>query len=174
MIQASLMVQMVNNPPAMQETQFWSLDVEDPLEKGMATHSSILFGRTAWTEDYNVHGILQARILEWVAFPFSRGSSQPRDRTQVSSIAGGFFTSWATRESLCVCVCVWYIYTHEFNGCNSISKQEKLTATYKLNYYIEYLLFPLIPGSLTAPTPCTYLNHTEFQSLPSMPWLYIC
>ena len=42
--------------------------------------------------DYTAHGILQARILEWVAFPFSRGSSQPRDRTQVSSIAGGFFT----------------------------------------------------------------------------------
>ena len=38
--------------------------------------------------DYTVHGILQARILEWVAFPFSRGSSQPRDRTQVSHIAG--------------------------------------------------------------------------------------
>ena len=43
--------------------------------------------------DYTVHGILQARILEWVAFPFSRGSSQPRDCTQVSHIAGGFFTS---------------------------------------------------------------------------------
>ena len=43
--------------------------------------------------DYTVHGILQARILEWVAFPFSRGSSQPRDRTQVSHIAGEFFTS---------------------------------------------------------------------------------
>ena len=43
--------------------------------------------------DYTVHGILQARILEWVAFPFSGGSSQPRDRTRVSRIAGGFFTS---------------------------------------------------------------------------------
>ena len=43
--------------------------------------------------DYTVHGILQARILEWAAFPFSRGSSQPRDRTQGSCIAGGFFTS---------------------------------------------------------------------------------
>ena len=43
--------------------------------------------------DYAVHGILQARILEWVAFPFSRGSSQPRDGTQVSHIAGGFFTT---------------------------------------------------------------------------------
>ena len=43
--------------------------------------------------DYRVHGILQARILEWVAFPFSGGSSQPRDGTQVSCVAGGFFTS---------------------------------------------------------------------------------
>ena len=47
----------------------------------------------------SVHGILQARILEWVAMPFSRRSSQPRDRTQLSCIAGGFFTDWATREA---------------------------------------------------------------------------
>ena len=46
--------------------------------------------------DYTAHEILQARILEWVAFPFSGGSSQPRDWTQVSHIAGRFFTSWAT------------------------------------------------------------------------------
>ena len=43
--------------------------------------------------DYIVCGILQARILDWVAFPFSRGSSQPRDQTQISRIAGRFFTS---------------------------------------------------------------------------------
>ena len=49
---------------------------------------------TPWNN--TVHGILQARILEWVAFPFFRGPSQPRDRTQVSHVAGGFFTSWAT------------------------------------------------------------------------------
>ena len=42
--------------------------------------------------DYIVHGILQARTLEWVAFPFSRGSSLPRYQTQVSHIAGGLFT----------------------------------------------------------------------------------
>ena len=47
--------------------------------------------------DFTAHGILQARILEWVAFPFSRGFSQPRDWTQVSCTEGGFFTSWATR-----------------------------------------------------------------------------
>ena len=44
--------------------------------------------------DYIVHGILQARILEWVVFPFSRGSSQSRNQTQVSHIAGWFFTSF--------------------------------------------------------------------------------
>ena len=48
----------------------------------------------------SVHRILQARILEWVAIPFSRESSQPRDRTQVSHTAGIFFTVWATREAL--------------------------------------------------------------------------
>ena len=49
--------------------------------------------------DYEACGILQARTLEWVAIPFSRGSSQPSDGTQVSQIAGRFFTSWATREA---------------------------------------------------------------------------
>ena len=47
----------------------------------------------------SVHGILQARILEWVAISFSRGSSQPRDWICVSRIAGRLFTIWATRES---------------------------------------------------------------------------
>ena len=47
----------------------------------------------------SVHGILQARILEWVAISFSRGSSRPRDQTWVSSIAGGIFIIWATRDT---------------------------------------------------------------------------
>ena len=47
----------------------------------------------------SVHGIFQARVLEWVAISFSRGSSQPRDRTQVSHTAGRHFTIWATREA---------------------------------------------------------------------------
>ena len=49
--------------------------------------------------DYTVHGILKARLLEWVRFPFSRGSSQPRNQTRVSCIAGGFFTNWAIWEA---------------------------------------------------------------------------
>ena len=50
--------------------------------------------------DYAVHGILLARILEWVSLPFSRGSPQPWDRIQVSGIAGGFFTVWAQGSPL--------------------------------------------------------------------------
>ena len=88
------------------------------LKKEMAAHSSILAWRITGMADprglpsMGSHGVgndwsdLAAvaaaglyRILEWVAFPFSRGSSQPRDRTQVSHIAGGFFISWATREA---------------------------------------------------------------------------
>ena len=47
-------------------------------------------------------GILQTRILQWVAISFSRGSSQPSDQTQVSLIAGRFFPSWITREAQCL------------------------------------------------------------------------
>ena len=55
---------------------------------------------TLWDPmDYTIHGILQATILEWTTFAFSGVSSQPRDQTQVSCTAGGFFTSWATREA---------------------------------------------------------------------------
>ena len=58
---------------------------------------------TPWTiyspPGSSVHGILQARILEWVAISYSRGSSWPKDRTWVSCIAGSFLTVWATREA---------------------------------------------------------------------------
>ena len=74
---ASLVAELVKNPPAMRETWLQSLGWEDSLEKGTATYSSILAWRK--TMDCIVPGILQARILEWVAFSFSRGSSQPRD-----------------------------------------------------------------------------------------------
>ena len=50
--------------------------------------------------DFSLQGDLQARILEWVVMPSSRGAFQPRDETQVSCIASRFFTSWATRETL--------------------------------------------------------------------------
>ena len=60
---------------------------------------SLSQGQFCESMDYTVHGILQARILEWVTVPFFRGSSQPRDRTQVSQTDGRLFTSWATGEA---------------------------------------------------------------------------
>ena len=70
--------------------------------------------------DYRVHGILQARILEWAAFPISRRSSQPRDRKQVSHIAGIFFTSWATGKPKkprvgSLCLLQWIFQIQESN-----------------------------------------------------------
>ena len=65
--------------------------------------SRVRFFATPWIihslPRFSVYGLLQARILEWVALPFSRGSSQPRVWTQVSCIAGEFFTIWGTREA---------------------------------------------------------------------------
>ena len=58
---------------------------------------------TPWTLAYQVPpsmGFFQARVLEWIAISFSRGSSRPRNRTRVSCIAGRRFTVWATREAL--------------------------------------------------------------------------
>ena len=66
----------------------------------------------------SIHGIFQARVLEWVAISFSRGSSWPRDRTLVSRIVGRCFTIWATREVLRVHVFVWNMI---FSSCISKS-----------------------------------------------------
>ena len=61
----------------------------------MVSESRSVVSNSLWPHGLQFHGILQARILEWVAFPFSKGSSQHREQTQ----AGGFFTSWATTEA---------------------------------------------------------------------------
>ena len=73
--------------------------------------------------------ILQARILEWVAIPFSRGSSQPRDWTQVSRISSGFFTSSATREALqswlsgsILGTILWLVRTAEVKKWNEVAQ----------------------------------------------------
>ena len=84
----------------MQEPLVQSLGQEDPLEKEMATHSSILTWEIPWTEQAG--GLQSMRSqesdttvnhLEWVAYPFSSGSSQPRNQTAVFCIAGRLFTN---------------------------------------------------------------------------------
>ena len=83
----SLVAQMVKNLPAVQEK--WR---EVKVTQSCPTLCDPM--------DCTVHGILHSRILEWVAFPFSRGSSQPRGRTQVSCIVGGFLYQLSHKGSL--------------------------------------------------------------------------
>ena len=108
--------------------------------------------------DHTVHGILLARILESVAFPLSRGSSQPRDWNQVSHIARGFFTSWATREA-----------QEYWRG--SLSLLQRIFPTQESNqgllhcrqilYQMRYLGSPLEPQS--------YINHLRLSAHLAFP-----
>ena len=108
----------------MKATQCFSILVYIILVNDLSTDNSVNKNFCSWSTQCAVHsrsavsdsaplwtvarqaplsmGILQTRILEWVAMPSSRGSSQPKDQTQVSCTAGRFFTIWAT--ILCVCV----------------------------------------------------------------------
>ena len=80
----------------------------------------------------SVHGILQARILEWVVIPFSRGSSWPRDWTWISRIAGRFFTIWASSEEL-------QIRKGVIDIENSYQKGERVEGRDKLAIWYEQL-----------------------------------
>ena len=72
----------------------------------------------------SVHGSLQARILEWVAMPSFRGSSQPRDQTQVSPIASGFFTISATREvQLSTLKCLTFCFQRVYRIPKQLTRQ---------------------------------------------------
>ena len=103
-----------------QATGLWNKDDElSPICKHnwkvlvTQSHPTLCDPRDCSSPGSSVHGILQARILEWVAIFFSRGSSQPRDWSQVSCIGGRFFTVWATRES-------WKMKIHSFAICTSL------------------------------------------------------
>ena len=74
----------------------------------------------------SVHGILQARILEWVSMSFSRGSSWSKNRTRVSCIAGRFFTNWTTREALPFTYIPWLLMEDFY--CRVASATEKAMA----------------------------------------------
>ena len=76
---------------------FWLLTFAELIHFMSENHSVV--SNSGYPMDSTIYEILHVRILEKVAFPFPGGSSQLRDRTQVSCIAGGFFTIWATREA---------------------------------------------------------------------------
>ena len=92
--------------------------------------------------NYTVHGILQDRILKWVAVPFSRGSSQPRGQTQVSCIAGKFFTSWATKEAPVMNILtinILFIVFYFFLKIKNFQLEIK-----EILFYLDYLMFYFI------------------------------
>ena len=100
-----------------------------------------------------VHEILQARVLEWVAISFSTGSFQPRDQTQVSCIAGGFLTSWATREALSHLGSL-LIWPYSF---------------FFFNFYFYFILFyntVLVLPYIDMNPPQVYMSSQTWTSLP--------
>ena len=128
---------------------------------------------------YRIHGILQARILEWVASPSCRVSFQPRDRTQVSHIAGRFFTSWAAREApyteiftliiLCAHVCAQLIIrVPSFVTPWTVSFQVPLSNGFSQQEYWSGLLFPS-PGDLPDPGIKPVSPALQADSLPLRP-----
>ena len=108
-------------------------------------------------------GILQARILEWVAMPSSRGPSQPRDGTQVSCTAGGFFTVGAIREAL-------VRYSNTLLSCFSpLTPHLNLVTETELFSFSSYIYLPLfifIFPEMFTPI-FAYLRHTS----PNSPFL---
>ena len=93
--------------------------------------------------DYTVHGILQARIREWVVFSLSRRSFQPRGRTQISCIAGGFFTNWPQGKP-------------KNTGIGSLSLLQQIFLTQELNQgllHCRWILYQLSYQGIPHPTP---------------------
>ena len=84
-----------------------------------------------------VHGILQARILEWVAISFSRGFSQTRAWTQVSCLAGRFFAIWATRRAHNVLI--KYVFTRCRGGYQNLYLLVKSCAVSNIHFYFGIL-----------------------------------
>ena len=99
--------------------------------------------------DYTVHGILQARTLEWVAIPFSRGSFQPRDPVWVSRTAGRFFTVWATREVLTPRPALTRPVFRDLSWCLDLVPwvQTQSGCLWIPNLYLQAPPLPQIPGS---------------------------
>ena len=118
--------------------------------------------------DYTVHGILQARVLEWVALPFSRGSSQPRYRTQVSHIAHAFFTSWATRDALSTMIplkCPNAVFWTRWTITNSSLHSTLVVVQSCLTLQLHGLQLSRLPCPSSSPRACS-------NSCPSSQWCH--
>ena len=145
---------------------------------GVCVLSGVWHFVTPWTvapcQGSSIHGISQARILEWATISFSRESSQPRDQTHVCCIGRWVLYHWAAREGLHMHYC---ILNYKHNVIQHIFKtfSSCMTETlYTLNSYFPFSLFsspwqPLAPGKTTlnplatSPTPLATLCFHEFD-----------
>ena len=93
----------------------------------------------------SVHGIFQARVLEWIVISFSKGSSRPRNRTRVSPIAGRRFTVWATREALLGVYCLSLPTALGFKPGYTLETSRKL--------YLLILIFEAVACEILVPWP---------------------
>ena len=118
----------------------------------------------------SVHGILQTRILEWVAIHFSRGSSPPRDWTYVSCIAGRFYTIWATREaqsysySMPKCMETWIFKTHVSFTFHCPIFPALFLKPPNLDFHYLLSIFSMHKHAC-------YINHLIFTCLPLLPFI---
>ena len=103
---------------------------------------------------FSVHGILQARILEWIAIPSSRGISQPRDRTLVSCIAGRFFTIWATGKSyICIMLFKSFSVSTSIENFSSVQFSHSVVSDFVRPHGLKHTRPPC-----PSPTPGVYSN----------------
>ena len=144
--------------------------------QGGGIHGSSLYFLLNFAVNFKTDGILQARTLEWVAVPFSRRSSQPRDGTQVSHIAGRFFTSWVTREAqtenylteLTHVVLLNQLCLTLFETPWTVAHQVTLSMEFSRQEYCSGLPFPS-PGDLPNPGIKPRSPALQIDSLPSEP-----
>ena len=104
---------------------------------------------------FSVHGILQARILEWIAIPFSRGTSQPRNRTLVSCVAGRFFTVWATGTPFRYMICKYFfpfcrLTFHSVDCFFAIQKLSSLISSHRLMFFSVACALGVMSKKITA------------------------
>ena len=147
--------------------------------QGAEIHGSSLYFLLNFAVNFKTDGILQAGTLEWVASPFSRRSSQPRDGTQVSHIAGGFFTSWVTREAqtenyltaateLTCVVLLNQLCLTLFETPWTVARQVTLSMEFSRQEYCSGWPFPS-PGDLPNPGIKPRSPALQTDSLPSEP-----
>ena len=117
----------------------------------------------------SIHEIFQARILEWVAISFSRGSSQPRNWTWVSCIVGRQFTIWATREArrTCILFCPWEHMSYHSADSNAINLFHEYSRGLGTGVWLAGDSFSQVAALLSPPCVLPWALANTRQDVPA-------